>query len=42
MLKRRFHSDDEKKQNKLQRQIERFENNKFIKFINCIISNFYY
>lgn len=32
MLKRRFHSDDEKKQNKLQRQIERFENNKFIKF----------
>lgn len=32
MLKRRFHSDDEKKQNKLQRQIERFESNKFIKF----------
>lgn len=31
MLKRRFHSRDDKKQNKLQRRIERFENNKFIK-----------
>ena len=32
MLKKQFYSKDNKKQNKLQRRIERFENNKFIKF----------
>ena len=32
MLKKRFYSKDNKKQNKLQKRIERFENNKFIKF----------
>lgn len=32
MLKKRFYSKDNKKQNKLQRRIERFENNKLIKF----------
>ena len=32
MLKKQFYSKDNKKQNKLQRRIERFENNKLIKF----------
>ena len=32
MLKKQLYSKDNKKQNKLQKRIERFENNKFIKF----------
>ena len=32
MLKKQLYSKDNKKQNKLQKRIERFENNKFIEY----------